>query len=303
MNGVLQRALALQHNRTGVPMSFRPAVHNALLLAWTGRLDEAHDEMLSIRRGCIEHGEESELMFVAFHSALIAIWRGDLAEAALIGEDTTERSVQMGGDLPLFTALAIRAALAAYAGRVDDARRDAHAAFEASQRCGSYTLAGWPLTTLGFIEVSVGDYEAALEYLQPLLALVEANPEATEIFASSFVPDAVEAMAKLGRFSDAGTLVGVMESNGRRLNRPWMSAIGARGRSLILAARGDVDAAVAAAQRAMSEHDRLPMPFERARTQLLLGQLQRKKRRQGPRLGDPAAGTGRIRADGCPAMG
>ena len=274
----LQRALALQHNRTGVPMSFRPAVHNALLLAWTGRLDEAHDEMQSIRRGCIENGEESELMFVAFHSALIAIWRGDLAEAALIGEDTAERSVQMGGDLPLFTALAIRAALAAYAGRVEDARRDAHAALEASQRCGSYTLAGMPLTTLGFIEVSVGNYEAALEYLQPLRALVEANPEATEIFATSFVPDAVEAMAKLGRFSDAGRLVGVLESNGRRLNRPWMSAIGARGRSLILAARGDVDASVAAAERAMTEHDRLPMPFERARTQLLLGQLQRKKR-------------------------
>jgi DNA-binding CsgD family transcriptional regulator len=30
----------------------------------------------------------------------------------------------------------------------------------------------------------------------------------------------------------------------------------------------------------MSEHDRLPMPFERARTQLLLGQLQRRQRRK-----------------------
>jgi DNA-binding CsgD family transcriptional regulator len=28
----------------------------------------------------------------------------------------------------------------------------------------------------------------------------------------------------------------------------------------------------------MAEHDRLPMPFERARTQLLLGQLQRRRR-------------------------
>jgi DNA-binding NarL/FixJ family response regulator len=28
----------------------------------------------------------------------------------------------------------------------------------------------------------------------------------------------------------------------------------------------------------MTEHDRLPMPFERARTQLLLGQLQRRQR-------------------------
>jgi len=34
------------------------------------------------------------------------------------------------------------------------------------------------------------------------------------------------------------------------------------------------------AQRAMAEHDRLPMPFERARTQLLLGQLQRRLRQK-----------------------
>jgi DNA-binding NarL/FixJ family response regulator len=30
----------------------------------------------------------------------------------------------------------------------------------------------------------------------------------------------------------------------------------------------------------MAHHDRLPMPFERARTQLLLGQLQRRQRRR-----------------------
>jgi DNA-binding CsgD family transcriptional regulator len=33
-----------------------------------------------------------------------------------------------------------------------------------------------------------------------------------------------------------------------------------------------------AVEAAMVEHDRLPMPFERARTQLLLGQLQRRRR-------------------------
>jgi DNA-binding CsgD family transcriptional regulator len=30
----------------------------------------------------------------------------------------------------------------------------------------------------------------------------------------------------------------------------------------------------------MAQHDRLPMPFERARTQLLLGQLQRRRRKK-----------------------
>jgi DNA-binding NarL/FixJ family response regulator len=57
-----------------------------------------------------------------------------------------------------------------------------------------------------------------------------------------------------------------------------MLAVGARCRALVLAARGDVEAAMQSAQQAMAEHDRLAMPFERARTQLLLGQLQHRLR-------------------------
>jgi DNA-binding NarL/FixJ family response regulator len=47
---------------------------------------------------------------------------------------------------------------------------------------------------------------------------------------------------------------------------------------MVLAARGDLEAAVQSARDALTEHDRLPMPFERARTQLLLGQLLRRQR-------------------------
>jgi DNA-binding NarL/FixJ family response regulator len=59
-----------------------------------------------------------------------------------------------------------------------------------------------------------------------------------------------------------------------------MLALGGRCRAMLLAARGDLDAATAAVERAMVEHDRLPMPFERARTQLLLGQVQRRQRQK-----------------------
>jgi DNA-binding NarL/FixJ family response regulator len=51
---------------------------------------------------------------------------------------------------------------------------------------------------------------------------------------------------------------------------------------MLLAAQGDVDAAGTLAARALREHDRLSMPFERARTLLLLGQIQRRQRRKEP---------------------
>jgi ATP/maltotriose-dependent transcriptional regulator MalT len=47
-----------------------------------------------------------------------------------------------------------------------------------------------------------------------------------------------------------------------------------------LRAQGDIQAANRAVELALTEHERLPMPFERARTQLLAGQLQRRQRQK-----------------------
>jgi DNA-binding CsgD family transcriptional regulator/tetratricopeptide (TPR) repeat protein len=276
----LRRALELEGRHTRIPLPFRPSMQNAMMLGWTGQLDAAHDEMLSIRRRCLEHGDESGLLYVAFHAVLIAIWRGDLIEAMLVAEDAVERAMQLGGDVSLSVALTIRAAATAYGGREDDARRDLAEALAASRRCGSYRLAEWPITILGFLEVSLGNYAEAVTALQPLLSHLDAAPEATEIVAASFVPDIVEAMIQLGRLAEAEPLIDTLEGNGCRSDRAWMLAVGARCRSMLLAAQGDLDAAVDAVQRAMVEHKRLLMPFERARTQLLLGQLQRRQRQK-----------------------
>jgi DNA-binding NarL/FixJ family response regulator len=133
---------------------------------------------------------------------------------------------------------------------------------------------------LGFLEVSLGNYDAALITLEPLLSSLDVAPKATEIPAASFVPDAVESLIALGRLADAEPLVTLLELNGARLDRAWMLAVGARCRAMLLAAHGDIDAASRAAEAAMMHHDRLPMPFERARTQLLVGQIQHRQRKR-----------------------
>jgi DNA-binding NarL/FixJ family response regulator len=276
----MARALELEDQHADIPMAFRPRMQNAILLAWTGQLDQAHHELASIRRSCIERGEENELMFVAVHSVLLEIWRGNFADATLIAEDTMESALQLGGEVPLFVAMTMRAALATRAGLEDQARRDTKEALAASQRCGANLLVVWTITTLGFLELSLGNYEAALATVAPLLANLDAAPKATEIPAASFVPDAVESLIALGRLADAEPLVGVLERNGARLDRAWMLAVGARCRAMLLAAHGEIEAAYEAAQAAMIHHDRLPMPFERARTQLLVGQLLRRQRKR-----------------------
>ncbi|WP_319455805.1 MULTISPECIES: LuxR C-terminal-related transcriptional regulator [unclassified Mycobacterium] len=276
----MDRALALEDLDVLVPSAFRPSVQRALLLACIGQLDVAHDEMSAMRRRYLERGDESGLLFIDFHAVLLEIWRGDFGEATLVAESLVERTRQLGGDFPLCVGLTARAALAAYAGRVDQARSDATEALAAGRRTHSHLLSHWPVTVLGFLDVSLCNYEAALVTLQPQLSRLEAAPDGTEIIGASFVPDAVEAMISLGQLAEVAPLIERFERNARRLDRPWMLAIGARCRSMLLATGADIDGAVRAAEEAMVQHDRVPMPFERARTQLLLGQLQRRQRRQ-----------------------
>jgi len=209
-------------------------------------------------------------MFVAVFSALIYIWRGEFHNAQLLADEATERAQQLGGDHMRVVAMTVQTAVAAYIGNEGEAREAGQAALDLAQQHGSPRLADWSTISLGFLEVSLGNYVDAMARLQPMVSRFDDVP-GTEIITSAYIPDAVEAMVAAGHHADAEPLIAALERNGERLGRSWMLAIGARCRGIWLAAQGDVEAAARKAQDAMAEHDRLPMPFERARTQLLLG--------------------------------
>jgi DNA-binding CsgD family transcriptional regulator len=276
----MRRALELEDRDAYGYIFVRPSFNMVSVLAWSGRFDEALPILLAIQRGCLGRGEETELIIVAFNLVAGQIWLGDFAGAALVAEDAMERAQQVGGDGALMTALMMRASLAAYAGRSEQARRDVGEALAVSQRSGAIVFTGLQLTTLGFLEVSLGNHEAAIATLEPLIITLLAAPDGTEVGLAEFVPDAVEAYVSLGRLDEAEPLVAALERNGRRLNRAWMLAVGGRCRAMVLAAQGDLTGANVVAGQAMTEHDRIPMPFERARTQLLVGQLQRRTRQK-----------------------
>ncbi|MGX9675137.1 LuxR C-terminal-related transcriptional regulator [Mycobacterium sp. HM-7] len=273
----LRRATDLDDQNPAVSVVYQPRMHNAMLLACTGRVETARDEFGALRRQCLERGAESDHTFVAFHCVLNDIWRGDFSAAALLADDIVERAPQLGGTHGV-VALIMRAHCAAYAGNEVEAREDSGEAMVTVSRCESSFLTAWALTVRGFLEVSLGNYEAALQALAPLLSRFDKVNQATEIPVAAWLPDAVEALVGLGRVAEAEPLVEALEANGRRLDRAWMLAVGGRCRALLLGAQGHVDQAAEVAELALAEHDRLSMPFERARTLLVLGQLQRRQR-------------------------
>ena len=273
----LQRALALEDPDVDVPIPFCASAVNALVLAWTGQLDEARSgdgrrSLALYRARCRERHDGSHRVLHPDRDLAGQFRRGR-------GAGRRHHGTRRGGRWVPHD-------------RADGARRGAHlcrarttsphraaAALAIAHECESPRLAEWPTMSLGLLEVSLGRYAEVLTALQPMLDVFDDLPGA-EIMTATFIPDAVEAMVALGRHTEAEPLIEVLEHHGRRLDRSWMLAVGARCRSMWLAARGDVVAAMRIAEHAMVVHARLPMPFERARTQLLLGQLQRRQRQK-----------------------
>lgn len=275
----VRRAVELGNPHARVPVAFRPNVQRLLLLGWTGKFAAAREELAAVGRRCIALGEEGEMMFIAFQLVLFDVWRGDFGSAVATADDALARARQLGGDAPMSVALTVQATVAVYLGRVDDARRDLAAALDAAVRTGHLRISQWVIAMLCFLELSLGNHANAVTAAEPLMPMLQFMPDYTEMLGGTFIPDTAEAMIGLGSVDQAEPLIEALERNGQRLDRAWMLAAACRCRAMLLAARGDLAAAADRAQASLEYNERVDMPFERARTLLLIGRLQRRLRR------------------------
>jgi DNA-binding NarL/FixJ family response regulator len=142
---------------------------------------------------------------------------------------------------------------------------------------------------LGLAELAAGETVSADRHLKEALEVFE-RVAFREPAVWRVDGDAIEAALAGGDVDRAQELLARFEERAARWRIPWSLAVSARCRGLVLAARGELDAAAEALEHALAEHDRCPMPFERARTLLVQGRLQRRlKRKRQARLSLDAA--------------
>jgi len=130
---------------------------------------------------------------------------------------------------------------------------------------------------LGLTALMVEDYEQADRNLSDADASVD-SLGVREPVRWRFHPDLVEAVIARGDLERAEKLIARLDERAVTFPRPWLLSTTARCKGLLFAARGDLDAALAQMQMALQYPAAVDMPFERARTLLALGQVQRRRR-------------------------
>jgi DNA-binding CsgD family transcriptional regulator len=204
---------------------------------------------------------------------------GNWEVAARHAQEAYEIDVEAGRVLGQGHMLFPKALVAALKGDVDRARSDAEEGLRRCLRNEDLLDASCNRAVLGFLELSLRNPAAVIGRLEPVLAFLDGmgSPEPGVI---PCVPDAIEALVSLGRLGEAETLLERLERQGRTMDRPWAIAAAARGRGLLTAARGDLSAARSALEQALTEHGRVPQPFELARTLLVKGEVERRAKQK-----------------------
>jgi DNA-binding CsgD family transcriptional regulator len=278
---LLDRGISLEGHMEGEFKShvLRASFVVAQLLKFTDRLDEARRTFTELLGDAAVHGAESPIPQIRYHLAELECRAGNWDAAMEHARESraAAQRIRMGA-MSSEGHFAV-GLVEAHLGRADPARLAALEGQRVAEAAGEILLLIPNLSVLGFLELSLGRPAEAHAYLSRAVELGQAMGVREPAYFR-VVPDEVEALVALGRLDQAEALLAPSEEAGKDLGRAWTIATGARCRALVLAARGDLQGASAAADEAVREHDRLPLPFELGRALLVRGAVERRAKRK-----------------------
>jgi DNA-binding CsgD family transcriptional regulator len=264
------RALALEEEVAPVVVDTRVIFKLGQWLRYVDDFEGARARLEQAERQAREEGDDSSLANILLNRVVLETWSGMLDEAADLAELMMDAFAQQGisSEGPNVWTTYVDA----FAGRVEAVRA---AAAEAKTQ-EPVVVALWE-RSVGLAELATGESEAADSHLSAALEQFD-RIDFREPAVWRVDGDAIEAAVAAGDLERAEALTSRFEKRALRSRIPWSLAVSARCRGLLHAADGEVDLAATAFERAMVAHERCPMPFERARTLLALGQVRRRKK-------------------------
>jgi DNA-binding CsgD family transcriptional regulator len=274
---LLRQAATLEGDDLIPTASWGAGAQLGIALAYRDELEEARSLLERRYRRALEEGDDESVSALSLYLTEIEIRAGNLDAALRYAEEGLAIQQASYGEDSKGSLAYGSALVAAYRGQVDSARATGEQGLVQTEAHGAMTCAAAIRAALGFLELSLGHNEAALERYEPMVDAFRrgeaGDPGKRHNVA---LPDAIEALTALGRLDEAEELVQVWEREGTRSEVLRTAATAARCRALIAAARGNLDEGLEHAEEALAHHRDLTLPFERARTLIVLGTLRRR---------------------------
>jgi DNA-binding CsgD family transcriptional regulator len=281
--GLLERALELEQQVGPLQTHTTPTRVEGVRLMYADQHERAREALRRAHAIGVARGDVPQQTTALFHLAVLECRAGEWSRADELAEELLEAGEQRGLEFRGGMSLWIRGLVDAYLGRLDQAQARASEGLSRSHEEDEHRFLERNLALLGLIDLSRGDHVAAAARLAPLVRrLEERGTREPSLYPAREL--AIEALVTVGELGEARVQLDWLEEAGRRLGTPWPLAMGARCRGLLQAAEGDLEAALASCRRALTIQERLPVPFEHARTLLIYGtMLRRSKRRKAAR--------------------
>jgi DNA-binding CsgD family transcriptional regulator len=256
-----------------------PSFVPGMVLIVQDRLEEARSYLRDLHRSYAERGAPRGACEALARLSEVEYRAGNFREAANLAWQAHElvrdegRWFAGGALVRIFEASAIL-------GRVEEARGLADQAAASADAIGSRRFFPRIWAALGSLELSLGNVASAHDELGRAVESAYSQGTRDPAFVP-FVPNEVEALVALGRLEEAKSLLGDFEERANALGRTSALAAAARSQGLLLSALGDPPGALAALERALGYHDRIPdQVFEFAHTLLVMGEIQRRARKR-----------------------
>ena len=236
----------------------------------------------------VEAGNPWEQAWIDFPLAELECRAGDYDAARAYAEDGAALAEQLDSPLHLSRQLYCRALVAAHVGDAATARASADESLAIAAAIHNELAAVRPKIVLAFLATTERNYAEALAHLE---GLTEVALEGPYWATYPFWGDLFEALVAVGELDRAHALLADIDTHRLVSQRPGTAPVLARCRGLVLAASGQVDDGIASLEEALRLQSARPVPFERARTLLALGELQRRSRQRRTAARNAALGA------------
>jgi DNA-binding CsgD family transcriptional regulator len=200
---------------------------------------------------------------------------GELDEAAADGTEALALAEDTGQDPQAGFVRWTLAMIHAARGESAECRAHTDEMRVEAARSDAESLVTYADSALGFLAPALGELATAREHLQSAAQGHAAVRLAPHPLLDMHRPDLVETLIRLGDPARAAEVLEALEDQAVDTGATWPAAAAARCRGL-LAAEDAFEERFAAA---LDLHARTPTPFERARTELCLGERRRRARR------------------------